>query len=814
MSVAMGLLLVFGLAAISTISLYWSLQAADPFANKKHGKIWINQIWNSWKRSFAILKYHISELTENQISVLTWWENNTDFMENWWTTLANACDTLQFIIPHEIYQVGKLWAYAIKKGWITFSINDTADAQDITDVKTMSDAIGFPSSQFERAENPASVTSWATLAVIYTLLSMEIPMIKISITPNISKNLTAGTTDGEGQISWTRSQNDYFIVPALPGSLTENIDFATGHDYPPGGSDWETFKYNNNNVTIPKITGSFNEGVTSADFSKCIRDYTINENGEIALNWNATALSALGISRVMLLPTISNNVYYSSNASMLHSQSAYGIGESALKQFPTDTFISGGTWLASWTTYYAIRRNSTDPLPLPRVTKYPMESNTRTGGTTNLAGVSSPDWYVTFSAIQAKGGLAKEDYIEIFPAPSTADAILNDSLEILTPGVVRDAQGNVIGDRTITIPKDFTDVIAGVLSGTLSIADAIEGIGSLADVKADTIIGNPAISIPDAIEDVDTMKPGGVVIPVIPPTNQGISANDFITIYLPTNAQMSALAGKLWSTDLIEGFKQAITEPMDAIISYQMIAMYPKSAGNVVLKLGNYDTGISMRKASSQYTTSNLGSVLCSPKFSNFLDTEYTIVQLFLPFIGFVDLNTKEVMGKNISVVYSAEILSGSCLASVSANGTVIGTYTGQISMQLPVTGKNYSSLYTSIAKGVSEGAALGGGIGAAIGGAIGSAYGTISEKTQRSGQFSTNSGFLGSYRPYLVIGRPIPDAGSFQNVIGYVSNKTGTVGSFSGFCQFREVQLSGCSGATLEELQEIKSMLKDGVIL
>lgn len=810
MSVALGILLALGLAGVSAISLYWSLQAADPFKNEQHGKIWIGQIWDSWKESFAILKYHISELSDKQKSVLTWWENNTDFLENWWTTIGNACGTFQFIIPHEVYQVGKLWAYAIKQGWLSFSINDTADAQDITDVKAMSDALGFPSSQFERAENPASVTTWATLAVIYTLLAMKVPMIRISMTPNIGKNLTAGTVDGEGQESWTRSQNDYFIVPVLPGSLTEDIDFATGHDYPPGGSDWETFKNNNNKVTLPKITGGYNTDATSTDFAKCIKNYTITELGEITLNWDIMALSALGISRVMLLPTISNNIFYSSNPSMLHSQSAYGVGESALKQFPTDTFIGGGTWLASWGTYYVTRRNSSDPLPLPRVTKYPMESNDKTGGTTNLAGVSNPDWNVTFSAIQAKGGVAKEDNIEIFPDSSTADAIQNGSLEVLTPGVVRDAEGNIIGDRTITIPKDFSDVLSGVLSGTLSIADAIAGIGSLADIKTGAIIGNPAISIPDAIEDIDTVKPGGVVIPVIPPTNPGISANDFLTIYLPTNAQMSALAGKLWSNDLIDGFFKAITEPMDAIISYQMIAMYPKSGGSTTLKLGNYNTGITMNRASSQYTTANLGSVLCSPKFSNFLDTDYTIVQLFLPFIGFIDLNTKEVMGKNISVVYSAEILSGSCLASVSANGTVIGTYTGQVSMQLPVTGKNYASAYTAIAKGFAEGAAIGGAVGAGIGATVG----LLSEKTQRSGQFSTNSGFLGSYRPYLVIGRPIPDAGSFQNVIGYVSNKTGTIGSFSGFCQFREVQLSGCSGATLDELQQIKTMLKEGVIL
>lgn len=84
----------------------------------------------------------------------------------------------------------------------------------------------------------------------------------------------------------------------------------------------------------------------------------------------------------------------------------------------------------------------------------------------------------------------------------------------------------------------------------------------------------------------------------------------------------------------------------------------------------------------------------------------------------------------------------------------------------------------------------------------------------EHSGSFSGNTGYLGVRRPYLIIQRPnmcMPS--NYQQLNGFPSMITMSLGECKGFTRVQQVQLTG-SFATNPEQSEILQFLKSGVIL
>lgn len=84
----------------------------------------------------------------------------------------------------------------------------------------------------------------------------------------------------------------------------------------------------------------------------------------------------------------------------------------------------------------------------------------------------------------------------------------------------------------------------------------------------------------------------------------------------------------------------------------------------------------------------------------------------------------------------------------------------------------------------------------------------------EHSGTFNGNTGYLGVRYPYLIIERPnmcLPE--NFQTLNGFPSMITMLLGECQGYTRIQQVQLTGMSGASVNEQSEILSFLKSGVI-
>ena len=83
-----------------------------------------------------------------------------------------------------------------------------------------------------------------------------------------------------------------------------------------------------------------------------------------------------------------------------------------------------------------------------------------------------------------------------------------------------------------------------------------------------------------------------------------------------------------------------------------------------------------------------------------------------------------------------------------------------------------------------------------------------------RSGSLSGNAGAMGIKKPYLVIQRPqINTPAEFEKFTGIPSNSLVTIGECTGYIKCKEVHVIN-TPATESEVQELVSLLKEGVIL
>lgn len=84
----------------------------------------------------------------------------------------------------------------------------------------------------------------------------------------------------------------------------------------------------------------------------------------------------------------------------------------------------------------------------------------------------------------------------------------------------------------------------------------------------------------------------------------------------------------------------------------------------------------------------------------------------------------------------------------------------------------------------------------------------------EKSGAMGGTGGLLGIQTPYLILTRPRQALPNNQNVfMGYPSFITETLESIKGYTEIENIHLENIP-ATEEELSEIESLLKNGVIL
>lgn len=306
--------------------------------------------------------------------------------------------------------------------------------------------------------------------------------------------------------------------------------------------------------------------------------------------------------------------------------------------------------------------------------------------------------------------------------------------------------------------------------------------------------------------------------PVVLPTG---SADALYKIYNPTQAEINSFGAWLWSSNFVDQLLKVFNNPMESIIGLHKIYASPIIGGRSNIKVGYLDSGVSSNFVSNQYTKIDCGTVNLQEYFGNVFDySPYTNIELYLPCIGFVQLDVSNVMRSSINITYTVDVLTGACIAEINVRrdgyGGVLYSYSGNCASQYPLSSGSYMGIVSSVigVAGSIVGTVASGGSLAPL--ALGATSGLLNAKThvQHSGSLSGNSGVMGGKIPYLIITRPQTNmAENYQHLQGIPSNTYAQLSACRGFVKVKNVNVQNII-AESEELEEIKTLLLDGVII
>ena len=353
-----------------------------------------------------------------------------------------------------------------------------------------------------------------------------------------------------------------------------------------------------------------------------------------------------------------------------------------------------------------------------------------------------------------------------------------------------------------------------------------EGFRPTGDHTAIKTIGGGTISGHTPKYDTDNIQQ-----PTAPDESAASAANlGFINVYKVDATNLNKVGQMLYNPVfrvLFGGFQ----DPIDGIISLNIFPCSPdvgsaSTIGALGYSLASTALGVTAQgnKITHQFKTFDFGTVTVSEEWNSYLDYDATSVTLFLPFIGEVELPADEVMNASVNVQYTIDFFTGMCVANVLITKSVFlvsnrtvshktqHSYQGNCAINLPLTAVNYGSMIGAFVNAASSGLRTG------MAGAVGSfasdvASGNFKPTITTKGTLSANAGYCGILYPYLIITRPItvePD--SYQEVIGYPSYTSTTIGACQGLCVCDDIDLKGITGATEEEINEIRQLCMEGV--
>lgn len=255
----------------------------------------------------------------------------------------------------------------------------------------------------------------------------------------------------------------------------------------------------------------------------------------------------------------------------------------------------------------------------------------------------------------------------------------------------------------------------------------------------------------------------------VPPMTE---RHDFFTVYIPTNENMEVINNAIF----LQGSETV--DVMHYFSSYKKFFCIIPIEGYKQLKASKYDFGVTAPYTKSYNLDIDCGSIQIDETFKSVMDyAPFSRLTIFLPFIGFQELDVSMVMNNVLHVVYTVDVLSGRCLAKlfvvIEDNECCIAEYGGTIASDE-----------------------------------------VFSSSGQYNGSYELLTSMqLGDLQTYVLISNKEPLEGNVSEYDGYPTNEVIKVGDVTGFIAYDKIFAVGMT-ATETEKREIESILKNGVLV
>lgn len=301
----------------------------------------------------------------------------------------------------------------------------------------------------------------------------------------------------------------------------------------------------------------------------------------------------------------------------------------------------------------------------------------------------------------------------------------------------------------------------------------------------------------------------------------GTATTGLLTCTYALTAERCRLLGqKLWTQAYFDILKVQ-DNPIQNIVSIKAFP-FSMSGTDGTIMIGNVDMGVNGEKLSTNVKRIAVGSIYFAEYYHNFLDfSPFTSAQIFLPYIGFKQVDLNKVLGKTVNVEYIVDLLTGACRARLFVNGletskTLVAEYDGTMGIDIPLASSDRAQLDTQHLMSVASGF-VGGAKNGAIGAAEGVITGIANALTDNYNSSATGgSPCVSSYDTntvFVIFDRPTISSESengFAHTFGLMCNQFWNIGKLSGYTEISNIDLSGMM-ITEQEETEIRNILKTG---
>lgn len=244
------------------------------------------------------------------------------------------------------------------------------------------------------------------------------------------------------------------------------------------------------------------------------------------------------------------------------------------------------------------------------------------------------------------------------------------------------------------------------------------------------------------------------------------------------------------------------------------------------ITIGRYSTTFQATQIKSNAKLTKIGSYGIYERYKNFLDYTATRIELFLPYMGWVELPTQKVMGTKIIVYFGVDMATTQGMYVIKSDGMIVFQSTFNFGITIPITlSSSVEEVKSAVNTGVSLASsalsvAMASTVSPVAGGmlAVSSAQNLIPQgydSLHMIGNATANSGQLGGKRCAICLTRSIPkQPGLYGSRIGFCYNKKKQLAQLSGFTVIENPRIDSTGYATEQEVEEIYTLMRKGIIL
>lgn len=244
------------------------------------------------------------------------------------------------------------------------------------------------------------------------------------------------------------------------------------------------------------------------------------------------------------------------------------------------------------------------------------------------------------------------------------------------------------------------------------------------------------------------------------------------------------------------------------------------------ITIGRYSCNFQATEIKSNSKLTKIGSYGIYERYKNFLDYTATRIEIFLPYMGWVELPTQKVMGTKIIVYFGVDMATTQGMYVIKSDGMIVFQSTFNFGITIPITlSSSVEEVKSAVNTGVSLASsalsvAMASTVSPVAGGmlAVSAAQNLIPQgydSLHMIGNATANSGQLGGKRCAICITRSIPkQPGLYGSRIGFCYNKKKQLAQLSGFTVVENPRIESTGYATEQEVEEIYTLMRKGIIL